>query len=166
MLLFGSAAASLALEEQQSSPALLFQRFKADYNRSYASAEEEARRFGEFTAFLAKVEMRNADPENTAVHGITKFADRTAAEMRSKCGGGVANRTALHASGLMQQWDGTTCFSCSRFPEHALGAPDEFDWTEKGAVSTQSSSWILHSLMQRPNYFCCLVFYRLVFDYF
>jgi cathepsin F len=69
--------ASLALV--QAMPQDLFDRFVRDYNRQYASQEEQDYRFGVFTKNLAVIEERNAkDP--SARHGINKFSDLTQEE--------------------------------------------------------------------------------------
>jgi cathepsin F len=60
-------------------PQDLFDRFVRDYNRQYASQEEQDYRFGVFTKNLAVIEERNAkDP--SARHGINKFSDLTQEE--------------------------------------------------------------------------------------
>ena len=49
----------------------------------YATAEEEAHRFEVFLTNLKKVDERNEAEKNTAVHGITKFADLTEKEFKT-----------------------------------------------------------------------------------
>jgi hypothetical protein len=122
-----------------------FEAFKVEYGRSYASAAEEATRFDAFSGFVERVDMRNADPGNTAEHGITKFADRTVQEMSMKCGGPreLIKKRLAHAMHSLVDSDsaGHSCPACARFPELtdaiATGAapPEAFDWTEKGAVT-------------------------------
>jgi C1A family cysteine protease len=111
-----------------------FASFKKAYNKSY-SAEEEQFRFRAFESFTKRLEERNADPGNTAIHGITKFADMTREEMTSRCGGNQRflnrmDRLDLIAGG----WSGE-CSACNRFPELAGAAPAEWDWSSKGAVT-------------------------------
>lgn len=64
----------------------LFEDFKTTFSRKYESDEEEAQRYDNFLAFLAKVDERNdaeATAGGTAVHGITKFSDHTDDELKS-----------------------------------------------------------------------------------
>ena len=79
-----------------------FMAFKQRFGRTYTGAHEEERRFNNFIAFQQKVKKRNA--QNTATHGVTKFADRSEEEMRMKCGGPrslVENSDALFPYDLL-----------------------------------------------------------------
>jgi hypothetical protein len=71
--LAGAASASSQVNEME-----LFQNFMRDFGKTYASKEEEKKRFEIFLDNLALIEERNA--RDTAVHGITKFADLTPQE--------------------------------------------------------------------------------------
>lgn len=51
----------------------MWESFKRDYGKSYVTMEEEFNRFTNFVVNLRTIDQRNA--EDTAVHGITKFAD-------------------------------------------------------------------------------------------
>lgn len=62
----------------------LWETFKVEYGKAYASQEEEESRFANFVAFLQTVDARNAAETGTAVHGITKFADLSAAEFKAR----------------------------------------------------------------------------------
>jgi cathepsin F len=64
----------------------LFDNFKQTHSRSYATQEEENRRFGIFAETLKIVDQRNAADRaagGSAVHGITRFADLTQDEFAS-----------------------------------------------------------------------------------
>ena len=64
---------------------LLFKQFVAEYGREYSSLEEEALKFKNFKKFLKLVDSRNAAEQlsdGSAVHGITKFADYSEAEVK------------------------------------------------------------------------------------
>ena len=58
------------------------QSFKAEFNKQYATMEEENSRFGTFLANLKLIDQRNA--ADTASHGITKFADLTPEEFSAR----------------------------------------------------------------------------------
>jgi len=60
----------------------LFSAWKAQYNKAYASFEEEAMRFDNFKLSLDRIQSRNAVASNT-VFGLTKFSDLSTEEFRS-----------------------------------------------------------------------------------
>ena len=75
----GSALYSTDLNKQLS----LFDEFKRTHGKSYASEEEEAKKFQVFVSNLHLADARNeAERLNggTAVHGVTKFSDITPEE--------------------------------------------------------------------------------------
>ena len=57
----------------------LFEDFMMQYSKSYASDDEKDERYANFKKFLKKSDKRNKKEEekgeNTAVHGVTQFAD-------------------------------------------------------------------------------------------
>jgi C1A family cysteine protease len=57
--------------------------FKVTFGKNYSSSEEEANRFNVFVANLALIDAKNEAETGTAVHGITKFADRTPEEFHA-----------------------------------------------------------------------------------
>eukprot|EP00618_Florenciella_parvula_P036491 CAMPEP_0119483076 /NCGR_PEP_ID=MMETSP1344-20130328/10639_1 /TAXON_ID=236787 /ORGANISM="Florenciella parvula, Strain CCMP2471" /LENGTH=333 /DNA_ID=CAMNT_0007517539 /DNA_START=64 /DNA_END=1065 /DNA_ORIENTATION=+ len=68
--------------EHKESQRYMWNSFKADFNKVYENAEEEAARFETFVRNLAIIDQRNAAETGTATHGITKFADLSAAEFK------------------------------------------------------------------------------------
>jgi C1A family cysteine protease len=68
--------------ESETSQKYMFETFKNDYAKVYESADEEALRFEIFVRNLAIIDERNAAEKGTATHGITKFADLSAAEFK------------------------------------------------------------------------------------
>jgi hypothetical protein len=78
-LLFGSASATFYTPSAESQK-YMFEEFKAEYSKNYATMEEESSRFSAFVANLKVIDERNAAETGTATHGITKFADMTEAE--------------------------------------------------------------------------------------
>jgi len=78
--LAGSASARVFTESPESQK-YMFEAFKAEHGKSYATMEEEAHRFNVFVENLKIIDARN-DAEPTATHGITKFADLTVAEFK------------------------------------------------------------------------------------
>ena len=119
--------------------AVLFESFKVEHSVSYATAEEEAFRFRAFEKTLVRIAEMNADPNDPAEYGVTRWADRTETELRAKCGSSKAQkkRTTAAQAPSAHAWDGT-CYAGVR-PElaHLCNGtlPDAFDWTEHGAVT-------------------------------
>ncbi len=128
--------------EDQKYSRQLFASFKEKYSKTYDHDREEEWRFGVFCDNLKRIEQDNADSEDGAEYGITRWTDRTHEELRLKCGGTCVgpNCTRLTArrgvKGNAHAWDGT-CYAKPRFPELCTNntLPEEFDWTAKGAVT-------------------------------
>ncbi|KAJ9674834.1 hypothetical protein PVL29_024016 [Vitis rotundifolia] len=97
-----------------------FERFKARFQKTYATPEEHDYRFNVFKANL-RLAKRHQLLDPSAVHGVTQFSDLTPAEFR---------RDYLGLKPL-------------RFPADAQQAPilptdnlpTDFDWRENGAVT-------------------------------
>jgi hypothetical protein len=49
----------------------LWESFKVEHNKVYASQEEEALRFGVFVGTLKLIDARNAKETGTAIHGVS-----------------------------------------------------------------------------------------------
>ena len=67
----------------------LFDEFKAQFGKEYASTEEEEEKFSNFKTFLKLVDERNAQEsakDGTATHGVTIFADLTEDEFKTYLG--------------------------------------------------------------------------------
>eukprot|EP00727_Mastigamoeba_balamuthi_P012035 m51a1_g7454 hypothetical protein (602) ;mRNA; r:119282-121360 len=62
----------------------LWNAWKAQYTRSYASPEIEEYRFGVFKSNVAEYARRNAEPGQTAVYGPDRFSDLTGDEFASE----------------------------------------------------------------------------------
>jgi C1A family cysteine protease len=60
----------------------MWENFKAEHGKTYATMEEEMERFEVFLANLKVIDERNA--ADTATHGITKFADLTPEEFKTR----------------------------------------------------------------------------------
>ena len=63
----------------------LFDSFMDEFGKSYASDNEKDLRYANFKAFLKLIDERNdkeAAAKNTAVHGVTQFADLSEEEVR------------------------------------------------------------------------------------
>ena len=60
----------------------MWESFKRDYNKQYATMEEEFTRFSNFVVNLKVADERNM--QDTAVHGITKFSDLSQEEFASR----------------------------------------------------------------------------------
>ena len=105
----------------------MFESFKKKYGRVYATAEEEATRFGYFVENMKKAErLRRANP--LAGFGVNEYADMSAAEfkVRHSAEKVFAARAARGPSGKV--WVPT------REQELAAGG-QAIDWRQKGAVT-------------------------------
>lgn len=97
----------------------MFQNFKADFNRQYASVAEEQRRFGCFVRTLANIERLNS--VDTAVHVVNKFADLCAEDFKMFHNLKFPNATATpHRIFTKAELQAT---------------PAEIDWRTLGAVN-------------------------------
>jgi len=108
-----------------------FEAFKTEYGITYESKEAEALRLNIFIDNLKRADELNRDPQDTAEYGVTRFMDLTTAEFSEKYLGYTPNN---NVSASLPKWDGTTCLSCSRFPNLA-DIPAQVDWTKLGAVN-------------------------------
>ena len=82
LALVGSATATLYSAKPETQK-YLFENFKNEHNKNYATKEEEAHRFEVFVSNLKTIDERNELEKGTAVHGITKFADLTKKEFKT-----------------------------------------------------------------------------------
>lgn len=64
----------------------LFDKFKVEYKRQYASAEEHGHRYNAFKQNLLDIKELNNNPSGTATYGITEFSDLTSAEFQQRSG--------------------------------------------------------------------------------
>ncbi|THU50536.1 hypothetical protein C4D60_Mb06t21260 [Musa balbisiana] len=97
-----------------------FARFVKRFRKTYADTEERARRFAVFKANLLRARRHQLlDP--TAVHGVTKFSDLTAAEFR-RAYLGLRGPTFVSSS-----------HDAPILPTNDL--PENFDWRDHGAVT-------------------------------
>lgn len=65
----------------------MWESFKREHNRNYATMEEETQRFGYFMENMRTADLRNLKEKKnggTATHGITKFSDLSQAEFESR----------------------------------------------------------------------------------
>jgi hypothetical protein len=80
LALFAAPASAKVFSESPSTQKYLFESFKNEFNKEYASEEEETYRFNVFVDNLRLIDARNA--QDTASHGITKFADMSPSEFK------------------------------------------------------------------------------------
>jgi C1A family cysteine protease len=84
-----SLAASVSATYSQADPThlkYLWDSFKRDFNREYATADEDNTRFGHFVNNLKAADARNKQERSiggNAMHGITKFSDLSQAEFEA-----------------------------------------------------------------------------------
>jgi len=126
-LLFAFFATTFANFEVQKK----FEQFKKDHGRSYESLEEERFRLSIFVQNLEQATLLNANPNDGAEYGITKFMDLTEEEFKARLGYKKSNVTT---PGTLPKWDGKTCYTCKRFP-NLEQIPAQLDWTSLGAVN-------------------------------
>lgn len=81
LALLGSASAGLYTEHSQHQK-YMWEAFKKEHHRNYATMEEEAQRFAIFVENLKIIDERNAE-DATATHGINKFTDLSADEFKT-----------------------------------------------------------------------------------
>jgi len=115
--------------------------FKTKYAKTYASKEEEYKRFDIFAANLKQADSDNAAlgqvHELHKTQGVTKFMDLTEDEFKVMYLTRKTGSTFADMNGVLPEFNGE-CTACKRFPEHAellKDPPASFDWTAKGAVT-------------------------------
>jgi len=79
-LLAGSVSASL-FTPSVSAQKYMWEEFKAEHNKNYADAAEEASRFAVFVENLKIIDARNA-ADDGATHGLNKFSDMSQEEFK------------------------------------------------------------------------------------
>jgi len=80
-------ASAKLFQEDHSHQKYMWESFKNEHSRNYATMEEETQRFAIFLENLKVADMRNAAEEMNkggAIHGITKFSDLSQAEFESR----------------------------------------------------------------------------------
>lgn len=105
---------------------VLFENFSKKYHRRYANELELKMRHRIFKKNLHKIDMLNKHEQGTAKYGITPFADLTEKEY-------------LHKTGLVvrERRDNEIGNPIADIPDiNVKDLPEEFDWTEKGAVTS------------------------------
>jgi C1A family cysteine protease len=80
LALFAAPASAKFYSESPSTQKYLWESFKSEFNKEYASEDEEAYRFNVFVENLRLIDSRNE--VDTASHGITKFMDMSPSEFR------------------------------------------------------------------------------------
>jgi C1A family cysteine protease len=97
LALFAAPASANVYTSNDASQKYLWEEFKAEYGKTYASAEEEELRFNIFIDNLHIIDRRNE--KDTAQHGITKFSDLTPNEFKTHYTNYVPNpdRTRTYA---------------------------------------------------------------------
>ena len=119
----------------------LFHEFKRTHGKSYASEEEEARKFQVFVANLHLADARNeAERLNggTAVHGVTKFSDITPEEFAA------TYLRVTRPDSSNEKKAAKTIQQLAAVTPQAL-----VDWTGRYIMSTKHNSYFVHRDQQR-----------------
>jgi len=106
-------------------PTDLFERFMADYNKVYASAEEKAYRYSVFVDTLKRIDQLNQG-EPFRPHGINQFADLTQDEFRAQY---------LMPKGVIEQRKAHLA-QAPVLELEATDLPVEYSWLNNGSVVT------------------------------
>lgn len=120
LLLAGSAAASNLYTEDAINQKVLFDAFMREHGKNYPTMDEEMTRFEIFINNLKIADERNQaelEAGGSAIHGITKFSDLTAAEFKARFLGSDV-RLKSHAPEILE------------YVENTSGATS-VDWTGK-----------------------------------
>jgi hypothetical protein len=103
-----------------------FERFEAEFGKTYATAAERAQRASHFAANLARIERHNADATASWWMKVTKFADLDLAHELPRHMGYAKSSGRAAAAAAAQQ------------PKAAVAVADlpaSVDWRTKGAVT-------------------------------
>jgi cathepsin F len=123
LLVLALCVVALCYAKRTSADEALFQKFIADYAKTYSTPEEYSLRFQNFKTNLRRnAELNRKHP--SATFGINKYSDMTQDEFRSKM--------------LLPKFnaDDSCIFPYHRYAKvEAKAIPDSFDWRSKGAVS-------------------------------
>ncbi|KAJ0024508.1 hypothetical protein Pint_09048 [Pistacia integerrima] len=103
---------------------LKFLTFKQEYNKTYATEEEEDYRFGVFISNL-RLARRHQMLDPTAEHGVTQFSDLTTSEFTQQYLGLFEAERELLLKGIPVAPNVST---------NAL--PAAYDWRQHGAVTS------------------------------
>lgn len=84
--LIAASASAAMYKEDPSHLKQMWESFKSEFRRSYATMDEETSRFQNFVANLKMIDQRNKEEiaaGGNAVHGITRFSDLTQSEFEA-----------------------------------------------------------------------------------
>jgi hypothetical protein len=125
-----------------------FQRWKAEYNRSYATAAEERRRFRVFARNVAYIEATNAEAEAAGLTyelGETAFTDLTNEEFAAMYTAAtplppaddedVAAAVITTRAGPVDAGGAAAGQQLTAYLNLSAGAPSSVDWRDSGAVT-------------------------------
>merc|ERR1712112_438698 len=102
----------------------VFQKFKSDFGRQYATEEEESVKINIFLNNLEKIREHNSRPEETWKMAVTEFADMTEEQFRDNVVGQGYIRTPANGQGKIR----------NEIPKLS-DLPDHVDWREAGVIT-------------------------------
>uniref|UniRef100_A0A1A9WFU4 Cysteine proteinase CG12163 n=1 Tax=Glossina brevipalpis TaxID=37001 RepID=A0A1A9WFU4_9MUSC len=100
----------------------LFAKFQIKFKRNYHTTMEKQMRFRIFKQNLQLIEELNRNEQGSAKYGITEFADMTSPEYKQRTG--------------LWQRDPQKAASNPKADIPNIDLPKEFDWREKGVISS------------------------------
>jgi len=115
LILLGLVLATLAFFDET----VLFQAYKAQYNKVYSSPTEEALRFENFKLSMDRIKSRNANSDSP-VFGLTKFSDLSTEEFKSTLLGYIRPEQDADVGVL---------------PTSPITAPQTWDWRTQNKVT-------------------------------
>jgi KDEL-tailed cysteine endopeptidase len=125
--MFAALLFTLGVSASSADPQLkgAFEAFISQFEKTYESAEEHAKRFAIYVENRVRVARMNAEHSH-ATFALNEFADLTWEEFRATYVGG-------YKPALEKQWEGLRHLGTHKYSGAEL--PTEVDWSAKGAVT-------------------------------
>jgi len=119
-------ASAFIVDAENVEAAFKFNKFQADFGKSYDTAEAYDHAFENFQAALARIAAAEARGVKN-VYGITKFSDLSPEEFRAKY---LMPKGSIDIGKMAQKFAVN-----NKKQKHAMAPPSTFDWRSKNAVT-------------------------------